>query len=365
MNRPQIIVNLSGMHATQAVFAAVLLLAGLGIGTFAQAQISNPSFENVTALPNNTGQWDLLVDWDNAQSATATPDCFHAGGSFGGDLPETPVALLNPFEGQSVAGIAAIQRVAGEADLRREYLVNHLGTPLVPGQRYRLKLHWTNGQRTPTSPAGWAASGWGVAFTSERPAQLNYDRLPLTSVFETSYPRYSENWEQLSFEFVASADEQWMVLGAFQTDAATEVEIRAGEQPSMAYYFFDALSIEPIEPSPIGPVAIVDKGDKPGAGTPGNDGDTPVFVPSAFTPNNDGINDRFIPVLTDREALSVEVFDRWGALVVSLESPEFSWDGCDMAGNLLPGGDYIWQLLLAPGKTRSKTVLHGRVSLVR
>ena len=365
MSQPHIISKHVDVRPSQAVFTAFFLLLALMFCSIGLAQISNPSFENVTGFPNNTGQWNLLVDWDNAQSAVATPDCFHNAGSFGGDLPETPVALLNPFDGLSVAGIAAIHRVSGESDLRREYLVNQLETPLVPGQRYQLKIHWTNGQRTPTSPAGWAASGWGVAFTSERPAQLDYNRLALPTVFQHSYPRYSESWELLSFEFVASTDAQWMVLGAFQTDAAMDVEIHAGDQPSMAYYFFDALSIDPVEPSPVGPVVLVDKGDKPVDDSSDYYGPVPVFVPSAFTPNNDGVNDEFIPVFTDHEALSVEVFDRWGSRIISLESPQFIWDGCDMAGNLLPVGDYVWKALMSPGKTLAKTVLQGRVSLVR
>jgi len=372
MNRAQTILRIAEMLGLSRVFSGQRLVVGLKI-TFCmallmpmqtQAQIANGSFENVSALPSNTGQWNVLAGWDNAQSTVATPDCFHTSGSLGGDLPETPIALLNPFEGLSIAGIAAIHRVESDLDLRREYLVNQLEEPLVVGQRYRLKLYWTNGQRTPTSPSGWATSGLGVAFSSERPAQNQHARLSLTPVFSTSYPQYAEDWQLLSFEFVATQEAMWMTLGVFLADTHLDVEIHAGLEPSMAYYFFDALSISPIEPSPVGPVTVVGKGPDAGV-VSGYEGEVPVFVPSAFTPNNDGLNDVFLPVLTDQQALSLEVYDRWGSRIASLSAPDFSWDGRDGLGDLLPAGDYVWQMMLAPGKTRSKTVVQGRVSLVR
>jgi gliding motility-associated-like protein len=66
-----------------------------------------------------------------------------------------------------------------------------------------------------------------------------------------------------------------------------------------------------------------------------------VWVPNAFTPNNDGINDGFFVLSTVRYPAQFEllIFDRWGALLFTSDSPARVWDG---AGT--PNGVYIWKL---------------------
>lgn len=52
-----------------------------------------------------------------------------------------------------------------------------------------------------------------------------------------------------------------------------------------------------------------------------------VYVPNAFTPNADGLNDFFFPVMRGVKRFSLQVFDRWGALIFSSNSPDNNWDG--------------------------------------
>ena len=48
--------------------------------------------------------WHLLPGWNNALSGLSSPDFFHMDGTLGGDLPETPVAMVQPIRGAGFAG---------------------------------------------------------------------------------------------------------------------------------------------------------------------------------------------------------------------------------------------------------------------
>jgi gliding motility-associated-like protein len=86
-----------------------------------------------------------------------------------------------------------------------------------------------------------------------------------------------------------------------------------------------------------------------------------LFVPNAFSPDGNGMNDVFgvvTSVSTPRDFL-FEVFDRWGGLVFSADSPSRPWTGEDV-----PVGVYAWRLSLrdSEGKLRDA---RGHVTLIR
>ena len=114
----------------RSVAAIVSMVVSPLVSQTAQAQLVNPGFENATAMPVAPGMWHLLPGWTNAGSGSATPDFFHLDGALGGDLPETPIALVEPVEGRGIAGIAAIKRTGPNQPLDREYLVMELAEPL-------------------------------------------------------------------------------------------------------------------------------------------------------------------------------------------------------------------------------------------
>ncbi|MEM6377636.1 MAG: choice-of-anchor L domain-containing protein [Bacteroidota bacterium] len=91
-----------------------------------------------------------------------------------------------------------------------------------------------------------------------------------------------------------------------------------------------------------------------------------IYIPNAFSPNGDEINDTFsiFPKGGAFEAVSFQIFDRWGSLMYT--SQEFnsfkslvSWDGSEA-----PIGVYLCKVLvrLTDGRTR---VLYQDVQLVR
>jgi gliding motility-associated-like protein len=55
--------------------------------------------------------------------------------------------------------------------------------------------------------------------------------------------------------------------------------------------------------------------------------DPNLFVPNAFSPNGDGVNDVFKPVADCDIVYSMQIFNKWGAIVFSTNNIEVGWDG--------------------------------------
>lgn len=85
-----------------------------------------------------------------------------------------------------------------------------------------------------------------------------------------------------------------------------------------------------------------------------------IYIPNAFSPNGDGINDFFYP-LYDRnvQEITVEIFDRWGALVHTISSEP--WNGTS-SGKELPNGVYAWKM---HSTLKSIEARIGHVTLIR
>ncbi|WP_177181113.1 gliding motility-associated C-terminal domain-containing protein [Parapedobacter koreensis] len=85
-----------------------------------------------------------------------------------------------------------------------------------------------------------------------------------------------------------------------------------------------------------------------------------LILPNTFTPNGDGINDTWVIAgLDEYPSASVQVFNRWGALVFSSEGYQAPWDG-QSNGAQLPTGTYYYIIsskLLTRPLTGSVTML--------
>ena len=73
----------------------------------AQVKVVNGGFESFLSLPTASGQLGLLPGWSNGGSDAANPDFYHEQGENGGDLPQTPLAMVNPHTGRGIAGFVA------------------------------------------------------------------------------------------------------------------------------------------------------------------------------------------------------------------------------------------------------------------
>jgi gliding motility-associated-like protein len=62
-----------------------------------------------------------------------------------------------------------------------------------------------------------------------------------------------------------------------------------------------------------------------------------IFIPNAFSPNNDGINDEFKPVTDCNLNYSLQIFNKWGAIIYSSENIFEGWDGTFQGEDVQPG----------------------------
>ncbi|HXP48581.1 MAG TPA: gliding motility-associated C-terminal domain-containing protein, partial [Bacteroidia bacterium] len=66
------------------------------------------------------------------------------------------------------------------------------------------------------------------------------------------------------------------------------------------------------------------------------------FVPNVFTPNNDGQNDNFLIKAYGYSSYHIEIYDRWGLLEYTSDTPWAPWDGKDMSGVMVSDGVYYY-----------------------
>ena len=149
--------------------------------------VTNGGFESFTDLPNASGQFNLVQGWLNGGSEVAMPDYYHDLGSEGGDLPQTPLAKVDAFQGRGIAGFVAY---TDEPDPWHEYVTGRFSQPLIPGQRYKMSFAITSGRVHDWVSAGIGVSGLGVVLSTSPPAQQGYEpleKLPQFVIHETLY----------------------------------------------------------------------------------------------------------------------------------------------------------------------------------
>jgi len=88
-----------------------------------------------------------------------------------------------------------------------------------------------------------------------------------------------------------------------------------------------------------------------------------IFVPNAFTPNGDGLNDVFR--ITDYYNIVIEfsIYNRWGDLIWSANSSNYSWDGTQN-NKIVQNGIYPWVIKAKIGHSTFDKI-EGHLTLIR
>lgn len=348
------------------ILSLSLLLASLA-GS-AQVEISNGGFESYNDLPNSVGQWFLCDEWNNLGSASSHPDYYHVDGSFGGDLPQTPVANVTPWEGKAIMGLAATGLPGSN---RRSYLSTSLTEALESGARYRVSFYITNGELNAGSFSGLGSSHLGLYFSEDQPVQVNLEPIDVEPQFERQNIMYNRDWEQVVFTFIADGDYGHVTFGVFGDDSGKSIQVFEGSNPSIAYYFVDLFEIVRV-PDELSQEQPDGKTDTPGE-TPSSPYPQPelteddFFIPNAFTPNGDGENDFFLPVLPSTSSYTLCVYSRWGELLFKSTEPRLGWDGSSTGGREAPVGVYVWELTYKRSDEEGTQEIQrtGSVNLIR
>jgi gliding motility-associated-like protein len=85
-----------------------------------------------------------------------------------------------------------------------------------------------------------------------------------------------------------------------------------------------------------------------------------MFVPNSFTPNGDGLNDKFLPSIMGIVSYDMKVFNRWGQLVYSGNTP---WDG--MINGQATEADVFMYSIHIMRNDRNSEFYKGMVHLIR
>jgi gliding motility-associated-like protein len=327
------------------------------------SQVANGGFELNTGLPSSTGEWSLAEAWSNASSIDASPDYYHLNGSFGGDLPETPLAMVSPHEGNAIMGFVA-SGVKGTN--YREYIVNELATPLELGKKYQLSFYITNGERTAASSAGLACSDLGVCFSTSEPIQIGTAPINAVPDFVKQNVIYDRNWTSISFAFIATENYTHFTLGLFGDDSDKTIVNMEGSNAALAYYFVDQFEIQELDEG-----FVSDSDPKSEDRTPEvvQEIDTDhFFIPNAFTPNGDGDNDVFLPISSEIDQFTLRVFNKWGQLVFETDDVNRGWNGECKEGNEATIDMYVWEISYVNNDLQDQdklTTFTGTVNLIK
>ena len=88
------------------------------------------------------------------------------------------------------------------------------------------------------------------------------------------------------------------------------------------------------------------------------------YTTNVFSPNGDGVNDEFIFDKNGIQAVSVEIYNRWGSLVMNWTDLEKGWDGTGSDGQDLPDAVYFY-VLTAEGEDGYYYENKGSITLIR
>lgn len=329
-------------------------------------QITNPGFESHSNVPSNVGQYYLADGWSNAGSAASDPDYYHYFGSQGGDIPETPVANINSWEGNAIMGAA----LCGQPGTNyREYISNELSEPLNVSQRYLISFRMTNGDITSMSAGGLGVSQIGVAFSDLCPEQNGNSPLFMPPAFELDTVVFSKDWRHFQFAFIATQPSRFMTIGVFGDDTGKDIEVMGGN-PSFGYYFFDDFRMQEIdEDFDLTQVTHIDdeKEEDTTHTTPLVFEQPEFFIPNAFSPNGDGENDIFLPVSPNYNGYMFEIYNRWGEPLFITKDKTVGWDGLHN-GIDVGAGVYVWKITYMDYQDAEDTVekqVNGTVNLIR
>ena len=235
-----------GRRSRFAVFIPLFLLLINSKSLIAQNIIPNYSFENYSALPNDYGQWYKCNDWDNVNGYAAflwpyaSPDYLHTSGGVGVDLPVSTFGTLSPHDGNAIMGFLAYYQTTADF---REYLSVPFTEPMVAGNTYNISFWISNAE------SGWYCNGGcdrvGIQFSTGELTQVDHEPIGGTPHYEIPGIFWTDEWQQISFTFVADAAYDRLTLGNFYSDALTSYNDFAPYGVNGAYYFIDEMVVVP------------------------------------------------------------------------------------------------------------------------
>ena len=226
------------LKTSKLLFVVCLFLLKNNIS---QNLIQNGSFELTTNINCSTGPILNVDDWEIIQS----PDYFIAlcNGIGTSGVPNNNFGSCFPKDGNAYVGLATL----GLPHERKEYIYQHLISPLIGGKSYYTSFFLSKSDRTRI-----ATEKIGTYFSVAQPTVA-----PGTTVCLIATPQIENqlgfltdtvNWVKIEGYFTAQGGEQYITIGNFNSNANTDTLYTGTNNPFIgdvgnAYYYIDSVSL--------------------------------------------------------------------------------------------------------------------------
>ena len=373
--------------------------------------VPNPSFEEYTNCPFSVAQIYYAVPWTAATGGMLGSSDFIHSCSTCIDIVDMFNNVQKPKTGN---GYAAIILLGPFLENYREYLEVMLKYKLIRNRNYCGKFFVNLADF-----ANYATANIGIYFSNFEVIQTSLSApLIYTPVIKNTNGILKDkiNWMKISGSFIAKGDEQYLVIGNF--DSTQNVDYIFVGGTGNPRYLIDDVSVcdcEDFKPKlgrdttlctgqqlllkaniPKEADSIIytwQDGSKDSIFMVTQPGiywvsayiedykitvtDTirvnytdctppkyPLWIPNSFTPNSDGLNDNFKPeTIAEMEEYKMLIFNRWGQQIFESNDISKGWDG-KYKGKLVESGVYTYHIEATDKLTKEKKVYNGRVTLI-
>lgn len=220
---------------------------------FSQNLINNPSFEVYRSCPKRLGHLNKYVSgWTTPTSGSA--DYFNVCS----DKLSVPENYQGHQEAKFGNGYAGIYTYTKHNRFSynytyREYITSELKEPLIDGQKYIISFYINLADRSRYSVRNIDVLFTSKLFNSTFSSEISESYLELNKtensfhfveIKNTEYYSDKENWSLISQEFIATGNEQFIIIGNFNNNSKTE-PLKVGHllHRKMAYYYVDMISL--------------------------------------------------------------------------------------------------------------------------
>lgn len=225
-------------------YAVNILLLFTLFQSSAQNLVPNPSFEDYSGCPDQTGLLDNLDFWFNP--TTGSSDYFNScytTGPINVDVPTNYFGYQNPVSGNGYIGLFLFYPITNY----REYAEVELNDTLSAGSTYYITMHLSL-----TDSSNYATDELGIYFSSDSITYGSYTNLSVTPQVQNNAGNYlsdKDNWMLFTSQFTASGGEKFITIGNFKTDVNTDyINVPGGGNIAgdyFGYYLIDDICISP------------------------------------------------------------------------------------------------------------------------
>ena len=301
------------------------MVASTGISQ--QNLIFNGDFEIYDTCPTSIStpgdyQIEHCTGW--YAPTLATPDYFNACASWPVSVPNNTMGDRTPYSGDGYCGLLIEYCFHPNGTCSYgwwiEYIQSEITSELQPGYEYvfSCQISLTN-----KLFAQIAYSKFGALFTSYpvsradgKPFEDNPNLFNGSSNF-----LIDTNWVEISGVFIAQGGEKFITLGFFVDTLNPDTLARPENTDEVADWFYSSYYF-------IDNVSLTETGNI-------------LYYPNIFTPNGDGFNDFWAP-LTISEDEVINIYNRWGKLIYTIDFLNNKWDGKTKSGDLCSDGVYFF-----------------------